>query len=89
MSYEPRLLVEKKDLLNIESELDTLSLHKDHINKDYEDSAPKYILHALNHWNPVKLKGKEYFLLSPDGSSFNREVRELLDKFNIEFGIDY
>jgi len=89
MSYEPRILLEKKDLLAIENKL---------LAKEFDEKArvEKYLLEQLR-YEPCIFKCKlsfpscdhELLIMKPELSSFNAEVRKFLDKNKIYYAIDY
>ena len=80
MSYEPTLIIEKKDLDKFESELQRLA--------DLEDDKVAKYLHNLIRGGYCNFKNMKLFVFQPEFSAFNIEVRGWLDSHNIEYGED-
>jgi hypothetical protein len=77
MSYEPRLIVEQKDLKAKEEYIDNLK----------DDELRDYLLVVLRK-EPSDFKGRKLLLFTPELSSFNEKVRKFLNKHDIEYGLD-
>ena len=80
MSYEPTLIVEKKDLEKFEDELMGLDLR--------DDRVGKYLYRVILSMDYCNFKDMELYIFEPEFTSFNKKVREWLDEHNIEYGED-
>jgi hypothetical protein len=77
MTYEPRLIVEKKDLESIRDMIDNL--------KEKDTDLQKYLLEVLTYY-PCRFKGHRLITFQPEFSNFNLKVRKFLDKYDVEYG---
>lgn len=84
MSYEPRIIVDRKDLMNIRNQLwdDEVCSNND------KKAIAKELISALQH-NKCVFKGIDIIIFKPEFSSFNEKVRNYLTKHNVEYSIDY
>ena len=80
MSYEPTIIVERKDLIQIEDELQRLADLED-------DRVAKYLCEILRD-EPCDFKNMQLDIFQPECSGFNLKVREWLSEHNIEYGED-
>ena len=81
MSYEPRLIISAHDLRGHENEI---------VRDSYaypDDTAIQYVAKLLN-CESVLLKGVSMIICHPELTSFNAEVRDTLDDYEIEYAID-
>lgn len=84
MSYEPTLIIRKKDLDKVHQ-----ILEKEQYSTN-EDTAKvaKYLL-EVSKYDTKKFDDLELVLCSPYYSSFNRAVRERLTALNVDFKEDW
>lgn len=98
MSYEPTILVLKKDLDKNKEFIITGNWQYAGTKENKEDektrggedneTAMEHIKWAYENYSVVKIGGIELILLSPSFSSFNKKVRDKLDELGIEYGLD-
>lgn len=81
MSYEPTLIISKS----------SLHLHKEEIEVDNieypEDRGVKFVFDLLKE-KGFTIKGIELILCKPELTTFNREVRQTLFTYGIEYAED-
>ena len=75
MSFEPDIIIEKKDLEKIEGELINLSCS----NNEEEQEMANYLLVVLR-YSPTEFKGMKIIIFKPEFSHFNEKVRKYLTK---------
>lgn len=83
MSYEPTLIIRKKDL---DKALPILEEEQWSADKDIEKVA-KYLL-QVSKYDVIKFDELELVLCSPEFTSFNRLVRERLTELNVDYRED-
>lgn len=94
MSYTPTLLILKKDLdkhkdflLNGKWQYDG---SQDKLRGGEDNNSPlEYLKDVYERLSPVQIAGIELLLCTPEFSTFNREVRELLDELKVEYAKSY
>ena len=84
MSYEPTLIIRKKDLDKV---LPILEEEQWSADKDIEKVA-KYLL-QVSKYDVIKFDELELVLCSPEFTSFNRLVRERLTELNVDYRKDW
>jgi hypothetical protein len=84
MSYEPTLIIRKKDL---DKALPILEEEQYSADKETERVA-KYLLQVAK-YETKKFDDLELVLCSPEFTSFNRLVRERLTELNVDFREDW
>ena len=84
MSYEPTLIIRKKDLDKVHQILEEEQYS---LNEDAAKVAA-YLL-EVSKYKTIKFDDLELVLCSPNYSSFNRSVRERLTELNVEFREDW
>lgn len=84
MSYEPNIIVERKDLMTIRNQL-----WVDEVSK-VEDTKliAKELISALNR-DEVSFKNMSLIIFRPEFTSFNEKVRKYLAKHKIVYATDY
>lgn len=83
MSYEPTLIIRKKDL---DKTLPILEEEQWSADKDIEKVA-KYLL-QVSKYDVIKFDELELVLCFPEFTSFNRLVRERLTELNVDYRED-
>ena len=99
MSYEPTIIVLKKDLDKHKDYIlygdwqypTTKEGKKDEKTRGGEEgkTVMEEIKWAYEKHNVVSVGGVQLILLSPCFSSFNKKVRDKLDELEIEYGLDH
>ena len=84
MSYEPTLIIRKKDLDKVHP---ILEKEQYSLNEDTAKVA-EYLL-VVSKYKTKKFDDLELVLCSPEYSSFNRSVRERLSELNVDFREDW
>lgn len=84
MSYEPTLIIRKKDL---DKALPILEEEQYSADEDTVKVA-EYLL-RVSKYEPKKFDDLELVLCSPEFTSFNRLVRERLTELNVDFREDW
>ena len=84
MSYEPTLIIRKKDLDKVQPILENEQYS---LNEDTAKVA-EYLL-VVSKYETKKFDDLELVLCSPEFSSFNRSVREHLAELNVDFREDW
>lgn len=84
MSYEPTLIIRKKDL---DKALPILENEQYSADEDIVKVA-EYLL-EVSKYETKKFDDLELVLCSPEFSSFNRSVRERLTELNVDFREDW
>lgn len=84
MSYEPTLIIRKKDL---EKALPILENEQYNADEDTVKVA-EYLL-TVSKYETKKFDDLELVICSPEFSSFNRSVRERLTELNVDFREDW
>lgn len=84
MSYEPMLLIRAKDLRTIDFVLDDLKYNQVEGYTEEETEAGLFLHSVLNN-ESVKFEDSEFFICHPEFSSFNANVREFLDDFDVYY----
>jgi len=84
MSYEPTLIIRKKDL---DKALPFLENEQYSADEETERVA-KYLLQVAK-YQPMKFDDLELLLCSPEFASFNRLVRERLTELNVDYREDW
>jgi hypothetical protein len=84
MSYEPTLIIRKKDL---DKALPILENEQYSADEDTVKVA-EYLL-KVSKYETKKFDDLELVLCSPEFSSFNRSVRERLTELNVDFREDW
>ena len=84
MSYEPTLIIRKKDLDKVHQILEEKQYSAN------EDTAKiaEYLL-EVSKYKTIKFDDLELVLCSPNYSAFNRAVREHLTALNVDFREDW
>jgi hypothetical protein len=83
MSYIPNIIIVKEDL----------EKHSFELENSYMNVSPKqreileYLNDVLKHNYEIHVGRQILLLCQPDISTFNNDVREQLDKWNVEYGI--
>ena len=89
MSYEPTLVISKKDLDKHDSLLIDGAWQYQNTEKEPkgEDglTVMEYIRDIYKNRTPVKISGVELIICNPSLTRFNRSVREKLTELNVEF----
>lgn len=89
MSYEPDIIIEKKDLekqrKHIEEVMNSIRYSK--IQRKWNQDAYEELEKALEH-DTIKFPKFEIVIISPELTSHNRAVRELLDDLKISYRIN-
>ena len=85
MSYEPTVIIRKKDL-NTKKVIELLEKEECCGNEEKENIA-KYLL-KVNQYETVKFGKLELVLCKPEFTSFNASIREKLRKLNIDYRAD-
>ena len=80
MSYEPTLLIRKKDL---DKTLPILEEEQWSLDKDIEEVA-NYLL-QVSKYDVIKFDELELVLCSPELTSFNLLIRERLTELNVDY----
>lgn len=98
MSYEPTIIVLKKDLDKHKDFIlygdwqysTTKEGKKDEKTRGGEDNntVMEEIKWAYEKYNVISIGGIELILMSPCFSQFNKKVREKLDELNVEYALD-
>jgi hypothetical protein len=84
MSYEPTLIIRKKDL-----DKALPILEEEQYSEDEEtERVAKYLLQVAK-YETKKFDDLELVLCSPEFTSFNRLVRERLTELNVDFREDW
>lgn len=84
MSYEPTLIIRKKDL---DKALPILENEQYNADEDTVKVA-EYLL-TVSKYETKKFDDLELVICSPEFSSFNRSVRERLTELNVDFREDW
>lgn len=84
MSYEPTLIIRKKDLDKVHPILENEQYSA---NKELSKVA-EYLL-VVSKYETKKFDDLELVLCTPEYSSFNRSVRERLAELNVDFRVDW
>jgi hypothetical protein len=84
MSYEPTLIIRKKDL---DKALPILEEEQYSV-EDETERVAKYLLQVAK-YKTKKFDDLELVLCSPEITSFNRLVRERLTELNVDFREDW
>lgn len=84
MSFEPTLILRKKDLENSIS-----ILEEEQYNHDDEIAEIAKFLIKVNSYNIIKFDDLELVICKPELTYFNELIREKLDELEIYFQIDY
>jgi hypothetical protein len=85
MSYEPKLIIRKKDLNN-KKVIDILEKEQ-YCGDEEKERVSKYLL-MVNNYATIKFDDLELVLCSPELTTFNRLVREKLTKLKVDFRQD-
>lgn len=80
MSYEPTIIVEKKDLVAIEEEMIKAAVKG--------DTVPEYLLRIIEQDSPCLFKKMNLYIFQPEYTNFNMKVRDFLTDNDVEYGID-
>lgn len=93
MSYEPTLLIIKKDLdKHNELLIDGVWQYQNNNKEEKGEeglTVMEYIRDVYEKHKPIKIAGIELFLCTPTFSSFNKSVRKKLEELNVEFTVSY
>jgi hypothetical protein len=81
MSYEPTLVVNRKHLIDKEREIESDSY-------EYPDDHSIQYIASLLRKPYASLSGVEFIICNPEGTMFNKLVREQLYEYDIEFAED-
>ena len=84
MSYEPTLIIRKKDLDKVHP-----ILEKEQYSLNEELSKVAEYLLVVSKYETKKFDDLELVLCTPEYSSFNRSVRERLAELNVDFRVDW
>lgn len=99
MSYEPQLLVSRKDLFKVQAEINAeffnLFGKVGHIARPTSKRQEKMVLRyraitfirGLFEYHPVLFKEESIILCRPELTGFNGAVRKLLDEFGVYYVI--
>ena len=80
MSYEPTLIIRKKDLDKVHQ-----ILEKEQYSANEDTSKVAAYLLEVSKYETIKFDDLELVLCSPNYSAFNRAVRERLTELNVDF----
>lgn len=89
MSYYPYIFIKAEDLRNIFEQIETLRTYTSDKDKQF---ACEEILDCIRHYNPIKLGDLEFYKLNTDCGAEthgNREIRKVLDEYNITYALEY
>lgn len=84
MSFEPTIIINKKDL----SKQYTAIESKRYTDKNEERRKAYDVLGKACSQEPLKLGKLEFVIMRPEGTMHNEQVRQLLTKLKIEYTID-
>jgi len=81
MSYEPKLIIEAGDLntLSLNVELKGISNFTD------EEERVIDFLYSVLKYPPIEFEDSSFYICQPELTSFNADVREFLDEFNVYY----
>lgn len=85
MSYEPTLIIRKKDL-NTEKVIEILKSEQ-YCGDEEKEKIAKYLLN-VNGFETIKFDDLELVLCTPEFTSFNGVIREKLRELNVDFRED-
>lgn len=83
MSYEPRIIIRKKDLVKALPKLEKEQYHK----KDEIATIAQYLLKICESQS-IKFDELELVLCQPEGSNFNSNIRNKLTKLKVDYQLD-
>jgi len=83
MSYEPRLIIRRSDLIKHEN---TFEYEQYDLDKDNAEVS-KYLLNIVK-GGYIKFKEIELYICQPEFSKFNSDVRDKLIELDVEYKID-
>lgn len=84
MSYEPTLIIRKKDLDKVHQ-----ILEEEQYSANEDTTKVAVYLLEVSKYKTIKFDDLELVLCSPEFSSFNRSVRERLTELNVDFREDW
>ena len=84
MSYEPTLIIRKKDLDKVHQ-----ILEKEQYSANEDTAKVSEYLLEVSKYKTIKFDDLELVLCSPNYSAFNRVVRERLTALNVDFREDW
>lgn len=83
MSYEPTIVIKKADLDKYEKEIQS-----DWDWNPDDHRVMSYIKDVYNNYTVVAIDGIELLICKPELTSFNSLVREQLDEWGVQYGLD-
>lgn len=91
MSYEPTLVISKKDLdkhkeLIVYGDWQYKKSNSKELRGEEGETVMEYLKDVCQNHRPVTVKKVEIVLCSPNLTSFNKAIRKKLDELGIEYG---
>ncbi len=94
MSYEPTLVILKKDLDKHEELIVNGGWQYDNSDESTRGgelgmTVMEYIQNVYTKYKPLKIGGIEIIICQPSLTSYNKSIRDKLTELNVEFGEDW